>query len=214
MKEAFEAEFLLEHIGKEVMVAAAFDAIPTAVGGHDRGDARINGGFVSGEVNAAKSGFVDFRIALIEGHAATGSSPGGASVGKEMLGCGDDGERVIGAVTLKAADFSGTKRRGDIRLRREAFIGSAPADVLWCGDAGSEGPVDVGGTDFFRGDAGDFFDEAGIARAAKARCCGERGWRRGCYCCRGGRRCRRGEGSRDGCGERAADSLRPWHASR
>ena len=50
----------------------------------------------------------------------------------------------------------------------EAFIGAAPADILRDGDAGTEGPLDSGGADFFGGDAMHLLDQLGIARAAQA----------------------------------------------
>ncbi len=51
-------------------MAEHFDAVPTAVGGHDGAHARLHRRDVARQVDAAQRGFVDARIALVEARAA------------------------------------------------------------------------------------------------------------------------------------------------
>ena len=119
-------------------------------------------------MNLAERRFIHARIALVETLAAAGRAECGAAIADVVLGAGQDGKRVRQIGPLESADRRFTKLADHFGILREAFVGSAPPDVLWDGYAGTEGPLDSSSADLLRCDALHFFHQGRIARAAQA----------------------------------------------
>jgi hypothetical protein len=84
-----------------------------------------------------------------------------------MLGAGEAGFATREIVALEAADDGGAEGGDQCGIFGKTFVGPAPSDIAGYRHAGGERPLDAGGPDLPRGDAGDRFHQLRTAGAAE-----------------------------------------------
>ena len=89
-EETLETQLVLQDVGQELLVAGAFDPVPTAVGRHDRGHTGLDRVRIRAQMNGPQSRLVDPHIALVKHALSPARFEFRSSVTDEMLGAGRD----------------------------------------------------------------------------------------------------------------------------
>ena len=163
--QPFKPHASFQHVGQQGGIAMVLDAVPTGETGHDGERARVDRGGIALRMGADQFGFGNLSVALILAILRP-------AIGQKMLGGGGDAERAQRLarhqLALKSVHHGGGIGFHQCGIGGIAFIAAAPAQILWHGERGREGPFDPRPGDFGGGRLSDAVDEIGVVGRAKA----------------------------------------------